>query len=54
MRKLEKELLKLERKDLSAACKLAKKAGYYVEVFDGDGETGMIKPQVSFSRKFFS
>lgn len=50
MRRIEKEILKAEQVDLGMACWLAKKSGYEIEVYDGDGENGMCEPSLSFNR----
>lgn len=51
MTKAMKEILRKENEDnLIGACELAKKVGYTIECYDGDGESGMCEPEVSFSR----
>ena len=46
-----KEMLKYAETDMSKAAKIAKNAGYEVEVYDGDGENGMCTPEISFRKK---
>ena len=50
MRRLDKEILKMEGVDLGDACKLAKSAGYKIYCYDGDGENGMCEPTIYFER----
>mgnify|MGYP007125818196 CR=1 FL=1 len=37
--------------DISGAIEIAKKAGYCIRVYDGDGENGMCEPEFEFLRK---
>lgn len=50
MRRVEKEMNNALHYDLDKACRIAKRAGYKIEVYDGDGETGMIEPDIIFTR----
>ena len=50
MRRIEKEILAIEQKDIGHACMIAKAAGYDIIVHDGDGENGMCAPSVEFMR----
>jgi hypothetical protein len=50
MRRIEKEILKRELKDLGDACRLAKSAGYTIDCYDGDVENGPCAPIVYFHR----
>ena len=46
-----KEMLKYAETDMSKAARIASKAGYEVEVYDGDGENGPCEPEMSFRKK---
>lgn len=50
-RRIEKEIYKLEQNyEIGKAFQMAKKAGYEVEVYDGDGENGPCAPELYVSR----
>ena len=54
MRRIDKEIAKRDAEgNLIGACTIAKRAGYYFEVRDGDGENGMCEPTLlCFGRTF--
>jgi hypothetical protein len=51
MRRVEKEIMKLDRTNIGAAARMAKRAGYIVECYDGDGESGPQPPALSYYRE---
>lgn len=53
MRRIDSEISScLASGNLEKACRLAKAVEYFIEVFDGDGETGMLEPDISISKKW--
>ena len=46
-----KEMLKYAEEDMSKAARIATKAGYEFEVYDGDGENGPCEPEMIFKKR---
>lgn len=49
-RRIDKEIEKCIESDMSKAAVLAKAVGYFVEVYDGDIESGMCEPIMYVSK----